>query len=40
MNFSVFYYEIKNDIDSAIKKGHAAFDSALKGLESLVNKSY
>ncbi len=35
MNFSVFYYEIKNETTTAIKTAKKAFDDAIQELEHL-----
>lgn len=40
LNFSVFYYEILNDSDSACKLAKKAFDDAIADLDSLPEDSY
>ena len=40
LNFSVFYYEIKNEPDIACQLAKRAFDDALCGLDSLDEESY
>eukprot|EP00794_Sanderia_malayensis_P016786 gene16786-18481_t len=38
LNFSVFYYEIKNDPDEACSKAKSAFDEAIKDLDENTNR--
>lgn len=40
LNFSVFYYEILNDKDKAVKLAKSAFDDAVSELDSLSEDSY
>jgi len=40
LNFSVFYYEIRNSPDSAIQLAKQAFDEAIEKLEGLTDESY
>lgn len=40
LNFSVFYYEIKNDPDKACKLAKTAFDEAIAQLDQLNEESY
>ena len=40
LNFSVFYYEILNDKDKAVKLAKSAFDEAVSELDSLSEESY
>ena len=40
LNFSVFYYEILNNKDEAIKLAKGAFDEAVAKLDSLPEDSY
>jgi len=40
LNFSVFYYEIMNSPDNAIKLAKSAFDDAIEKLEHLTDESY
>ncbi len=37
---SVFYYEIKSDIETACKIASAAFDEAVDGLDDIEDESY
>ena len=40
LNFSVFYYEILNDREKAVKLAKSAFDEAVSELDSLSEDSY
>jgi len=40
LNFSVFYYEIMNDCEKACQMAHAAFDHAVKAMDSADNKDH